>query len=134
MAKLLILPPAARFLKKIKEKPLKDKYQAVIDQLFLDPYIGEPKSGDLSGIYCCDISYNISYNKTNYELAYTIIEQDEETEETIVVILAILKTTQEHFLTFILFFGMLNRLVRIFRFKKNLLYCLKLWEPIKTSF
>ena len=131
MAKLLILPPAARFLKKIKEKPLKDKYQAVIDQLFLDPYIGEPKSGDLSGIYCCDISYNISYNKTNYELAYTIIEQD---EETIVVILAILKTTQEHFLTFILFFGMLNRLVRIFRFKKNLLYCLKLWEPIKTSF
>ncbi len=87
MAKLLILPPAARFLKKIKEKPLKDKYQAVIDQILIDPYIGELKSGDLSGIYCCDISYN----KTNYEMAYTIIEQD---EETIVVILA---GTRENF-------------------------------------
>lgn len=87
MAKLLILPPAARFLKKIKEKPLKDKYQAVIDQLLIDPYIGEPKTGDLSGVYGCDILYN----KTNYELAYTIIEQD---EETVVVILA---GTRENF-------------------------------------
>ena len=87
MAKLLILPPAVHFLKKIKEKALKDKYQAVIDQLLIDPYIGESKSGDLSGVYGCDIFYN----KTNYELAYTIIEQD---EETIVVILA---GTRENF-------------------------------------
>jgi len=87
MAKLIILPPAARYLKKLKEKPLKGKFQAAIDQLLLDPYFGEPKTGDLSGVYCC----NIFYNKTNYELAYTIIEED---EETVVVILA---GTRENF-------------------------------------
>ncbi|MGI5912424.1 MAG: type II toxin-antitoxin system RelE/ParE family toxin [Syntrophomonadaceae bacterium] len=81
MAKLVILPPAARYFKKLKEKPLKDKFQAVIDQLLLDPYFGEPKTGDLSGVYCCDIFHN----KTNYELAYTIVEEN---DETIVVILA----------------------------------------------
>jgi len=87
MAKLVILPPAARYLKKLKEKPLKDKFRAVIDQIQLDPYFGEPKTGDLSGIYCCDIFHN----KTNYELAYIIIEED---DETVVVILA---GTRENF-------------------------------------
>lgn len=87
MAKLIILPPAARYLKKLKEKPLKNKFQAVIDQILLDPYFGEPKTGDLNGVYCCDIFYN----QTNYELAYTIIEDD---EETLVVILA---GTRENF-------------------------------------
>jgi len=81
MTRLIILPPAARYLKKLKEKPLKDKFQAAIDQLLLDPYFGEPKTGYLSSVYCCDIFHN----KTNYELAYTIIEKD---EETVVVILA----------------------------------------------
>ncbi len=87
MAKLIILPPAARYLKKLKEKALKDKFQAAIDQVQMDPYFGEPKTGDLSGIYCCDIFHN----KTNYELAYTIIEED---DETVVVILA---GTRENF-------------------------------------
>jgi mRNA-degrading endonuclease RelE of RelBE toxin-antitoxin system len=87
MAKLVILPPAARYLKKLKEKPLKDKFQAAIDQIQLDPYWGDPKTGDLSGIYCCDIFHN----KTNYELAYTIIEEE---DETVVVILA---GTRENF-------------------------------------
>jgi len=87
MAKLIILPPAARYLKKLKEKSLKDKFQAAIDQVQMDPYFGEPKTGDLSGIYCCDIFHN----KTNYELAYTIVEED---DETVVVILA---GTRENF-------------------------------------
>ena len=87
MTKLVILPPAARCFKKLKEKPLKDKFQAVIDQLLLDPYFGEPKTGDLSGVYCCDVFHN----KTNYELAYTIIEED---DETVVVVLA---GTRENF-------------------------------------
>lgn len=87
MAKLIILPPAARYLKKLKEKPLKDKFQAAIDQVLMDPYFGEPKTGDLSGICCCDIFHN----KTNYELAYTIVEED---DETVVVILA---GTRENF-------------------------------------
>lgn len=87
MAKLIILPPAARYLKKLKEQSLKNKFQAIIDQILLDPYLGEPKTGDLNGVYCCDIFYN----QTNYELAYTIIEDD---EETLVVILA---GTRENF-------------------------------------
>lgn len=87
MTKLIILPPAACYLKKLKEKPLKDKFQKTIDQILLNPNFGEPKTGDLSGIYCCDLFYN----KTNYELAYTIIE---ESGETVVVILA---GTRENF-------------------------------------
>ena len=87
MRKLIILPPAARFLKKIKEKPLKLAFQKAIDDIIQNPYIGDPKTGDLSGVYCC----GFFYNKTNYELAYTIIEEN---DETVVVILA---GTRENF-------------------------------------
>lgn len=81
MHKLIILPPAAHFLKKIKEKPLKLAFQKAIDDIIQNPYIGDPKTGDLSGVYCCDFFYN----KTNYELAYTVIEEN---DETVVIILA----------------------------------------------
>lgn len=87
MAKLIILHPAARYLKKLKEKSLKDKFQAAIDQILKDPYWGEPKTGDLSGIYCCDIFHN----KTNYELAYTIVEENDE------IIVIIMAGTRENF-------------------------------------
>lgn len=87
MHKLIILPPAARFLKKLKEKQLKAAFQKAVDEIAKDPYMGEPKTGDLSGIFC----YDIYYNKTNYELAYTIIEEG---ESTIVVVLA---GTRENF-------------------------------------
>ena len=87
MYKLIILPPAARYLKKIKEKPLKAAFQKAVDEILKSPYMGEPKTGDLSGVYC----YDVYYNKTNYELAYTIIE---EPDATVVVILA---GTRENF-------------------------------------
>ncbi len=35
MTRLIILPPAASYLKKLEEKPLKDRFQAAIDQLLL---------------------------------------------------------------------------------------------------
>jgi len=85
--KLIILPAAARFLKKLREKPLKNLFQKAVDEILIDPYIGEAKSGDLSGIFCRDIYYN----KTNYELAYTLVEKP---TETIVVVLA---GTRENF-------------------------------------
>jgi len=88
MLKLTILPPAARYLKKLKEKPLKAKFQEAIDEILLNPYIGDPKTGDLSGISCCDIFYN----KTNYELTYSIIEENGET-----VIAILLAGTRENF-------------------------------------
>lgn len=87
MYKLIILPPAARFLKKLKEKPLIDLFKQTIDSILGNPTIGDAKSGDLSGIYSCDIFYN----KTNYELAYTLIETP---NETVVIVLA---GTRENF-------------------------------------
>jgi len=87
MRTLIILPPAARFLKKIKEKSLKLAFQKAIDDIIQNPCTGDPKTGDLSGVYCC----GFFYNKTNYELAYTIIEEN---DETVVVILA---GTRENF-------------------------------------
>jgi mRNA interferase RelE/StbE len=87
MHKLIILPAAAHFLKKIKEKPLKLAFQKTIDEIMKDPYIGEPKTGDLSGIYC----YDFFYNSTNYEIAYTIVKVN---DKTIVIILA---GTRENF-------------------------------------
>lgn len=61
-------PPAARYLKKLKDKKLKKLYQDAIDKIREDYTIGETKKGDLSGFY----GYDIYYNKTNYELAYTV--------------------------------------------------------------
>lgn len=81
MYELIILPPAARFLKKVKEKPLKTAFQKAFEEILQNPYIGDAKTGNLSGVYC----YDIYYNKINYELAYTIIEEN---DKTVVVILA----------------------------------------------
>lgn len=68
MAEVIFLPPAAKFLKKLKDKKLKALYQKTIDRIREDYTVGEAKTGDLDGIYSCDIYYN----KTNYELAYTV--------------------------------------------------------------
>jgi len=87
MRKLVILPGAARYLKKLKDKALKDKFRRKMEAVLEDPGIGEAKTGDLFGVYCCDIHHQ----KTNYELAYTLIEQG---DETVVVILA---GTRENF-------------------------------------
>ena len=61
-------PPAAKYIKKLKDKKLKTLYREAIDKICNDYTIGEAKTGDLSGFY----GYDIYYNKTNYELAYTI--------------------------------------------------------------
>ena len=62
------LPPASKYLKKLKDKKLKTLYKEAIDEICKDYTVGQAKSGDLSGVYC----YDIYYNKTNYELAYTV--------------------------------------------------------------
>jgi molybdopterin synthase catalytic subunit len=87
MTMLIILPPAAKYLKKIKDKNLKIEYQKAIDKVLMDHTVGEAKTGDLSGIYGCDIYYN----KTNYELAYTLEYQDER------VVVVIMAGTRENF-------------------------------------
>lgn len=82
MLPIAYLNPAERYLKKLKEKPLKTQFFEKIQEIRLDPYIGELKTGDLAGIYCCDIKYN----GTNYELAYRLEENKH--GELIVVIMA----------------------------------------------
>jgi len=87
MYELRYLKPALRFFKKIREKGLQDGFRIALEKIAVNPYIGEQKKGDLVGIWC----YDVFYNKTNYEIAYRIYEED---EKLIVVIMA---TARENF-------------------------------------
>lgn len=79
MTEVKFLPPAAKFLKKLKDKKLKALYQETIDKICEDHLAGELKTGDLAGVY----GYDIYYNKTNYELAYTV----EYVEDKVIVVI-----------------------------------------------
>lgn len=87
MTEVRFLPPAAKFIKKLKDKKLKLLYKDAVDKIRTDYTIGEAKTGDLSGIY----GYDIYYNKTNYELAYTVEYLENE------VIVVIMAGTRENF-------------------------------------
>lgn len=78
---------AKKYFKKIKEKGLKESFKNALKEIQQDPYIGSAKKGDLSGVY----GYDVFYNKTNYEIAYKIYEED---GKLVVVILA---GTRENF-------------------------------------
>jgi len=78
---------AERYFKKIKDKNLRSAYKAAIDEISLNPYLGKPKVGDLSGFW----GYDVKYAKTNYEIAYKIYE---ESNKCIIVVLA---GTRENF-------------------------------------
>ncbi len=82
------MPAAEKYFRKIKDKTLKKKYEEAIYDIRQDPGIGEPKRGDLYGIY----GYNIYYNKTNYEIAYSLIE--DENSEVVIIVMA---GTRENF-------------------------------------
>ena len=93
MAELRILPPAAKYLKKLKEKQLKMLFQDAIKLILENPLIAEEKHGDLRGIR----SYDIYYRGTNYELAYTVeYVCNEETGKTEIVVV-IMAGTRENF-------------------------------------
>ena len=87
MLQVRFLPPAAKFIKKLKDRKLKNLYKKAIDEICEDYTIGQEKTGDLSGIY----GYDIYYNKVNYELAYMIERVDEE------IIVVIMAGTRENF-------------------------------------
>lgn len=87
MRKVLFLPSAAKYLKKIKDKKLKSLYQEAVGKIAEDYTVGQMKKGDLNGIY----GYDIYYNKTNYELAYRVEFVDEK------VIVVIMAGTRENF-------------------------------------
>ena len=81
------LNPAKKYFKKLKEKLLKQEFLNKINDIQLNPYIGELKTGDLAEIYCCDITYK----GTNYELAYRLEENQD--GEIVVVIMAVTRET-----------------------------------------
>ena len=70
MYEILFSSAAEKFFKKIKEKPLKAAYKKTLQKISINPYIGQPKRGDLLGIY----GFDLKYNGINYEIAYTINE------------------------------------------------------------
>jgi mRNA interferase RelE/StbE len=78
---------AEKYFRKLKEKGLKEAYRTALRKISEDPYQGNLKIGDLAGIYCLDVYYN----KTNFEIAYRIYEED---GQFVVVILA---GTRENF-------------------------------------
>ena len=84
---LVFLPPAEKYLKKIKDKELKRKFQKAVDAIMEDPSIGEMKHGDLAGVRCCDIYHQ----RTNYELAYHVAYVNDE------VVVVIMAGTRENF-------------------------------------
>ena len=93
MAQLIMLPPAARYLKKLKDRELKKRYQEAINRILDDYTVGSEKRGDLRGVRC----YDIFYNRTNYELAYIVRfvpREDNGEPEAIIIIMA---GTRENF-------------------------------------
>lgn len=87
MTEVRFLPPTPKFIKKLKDKKLKNLYHDAVDKIREDYTVGEAKTGDLSGVY----GYDIYYNKTNYELAYTVKYLEN------VVVVVIMAGTRENF-------------------------------------
>ena len=90
---LRFMPPAAKYLKKLKDKKLKESYQQAIDRILENPFVAEEKTGDLRGIR----SYDIYYAKTNYELSYTIEYVQVKGEDEPQMIVVIMCGTRENF-------------------------------------
>lgn len=77
-----------KYLKKLKEKPLKEKFLTTIyEDIAVNPHAGDQKSGDLAGIW----STGFKYAGTTYRIAYEI------KDDTVIPIL--LCGTHENFYT-----------------------------------
>lgn len=86
---LVTSPATEKFIKKLKDRPLKEKFREAFQEIQLNPFeVGEQKKGDLAGVY----GYDIYHNRTSYEIAY-MVEQDEEGN----FVLIILAGTREQF-------------------------------------
>jgi len=76
-----------KYFKKLKDKGLIAAFDKALSFIESNPYLGSLKVGDLAGIYCWDVYYN----KTNYEIAYHIFEEDGQ------IVVVILAGTRENF-------------------------------------
>lgn len=75
MNNVILLPPAKNFLKKLKDKNLKELFKKAIEKISENPEVGQVKTGDLSGIY----AYGFNYNKISYRIAYKVEVNDDGT-------------------------------------------------------
>ncbi|WP_418791714.1 type II toxin-antitoxin system RelE/ParE family toxin [Phosphitispora sp. TUW77] len=88
MLPIVFLNPALKYFKKLKDKQLKKKYETALLEIRKNPEIGDIKTGDLAGIW----GYNVYHNKTYYEIAYYLAENEK--GELVVVVMA---GTRENF-------------------------------------
>lgn len=68
MYKIRFMLKAGRYVKKLRDKNLKEKIKNAIYEIQKNPYKGIKKMGDLRDIY----GFDVFYNKTNYEISYQI--------------------------------------------------------------
>ena len=71
MYEIRFMRAAEKYLKKLKDKNLKNAFKSTLIEISINPYKGKLKVGDLVKVYC----YDMYYNKTNYEIAYKVYEE-----------------------------------------------------------
>lgn len=85
--KVRLLNKIKKYLKKLKERELKEKFlNGIYKEIATHPYSFYSKIGDLAGIY----AYPFTYKGTQYRIAYTINDKDE-------IIIIILTGSHEKF-------------------------------------
>lgn len=89
MYELRYLKPAERYFRRIWEPRQARAFREALQAIAEDPYAGDRKKGDLTGIFC----YGFFHDKVYCELAYRI---HEENGRSIVVVLS---GTRENFYT-----------------------------------
>lgn len=87
MTKLLLSKSSQKFIKKLKNKSLKNKIKDGLDKIKDDYTVGGKKTGDLKDFWSLDIFYN----KTNYEICYEVREDNS------LVIIVVMIGTRENF-------------------------------------
>lgn len=87
MTRLLLSKSSQKFIKKLKDKNLKNKIKDVLDKIKDNYTVGERKTGDLKGFWSLDIFYN----KTNYEICYEVKEEEGR------IIIVVMIGTRENF-------------------------------------
>lgn len=100
--KLIFSTATEKFIKKINDKQLKNKFRSSFEKIEQNPHeVGILKKGDLAGIY----GYDLFHNRTNYEIAYSTEEDNEG--------IVILARTREQF------YQELNRYIKNYKMQKK---------------
>ncbi|MFH2113247.1 MAG: type II toxin-antitoxin system RelE/ParE family toxin [Spirochaetota bacterium] len=86
MYELRFLKPAEHYSKKIRERSLKEAFRTNLAAISAAPYRGEQKKGNLAGVYF----HEFYHNRTNFEIAYRIYEEQES------LVVAIMAGTREN--------------------------------------